>query len=227
MRAVPAALVVCVIAACGTPRYAVVDGKKVERPTLGYTDNHHYAITHRRAFPDVLAPGRALAVDDGRIVGRACGLELDFDVAWYGSRVSLLGRFDVPWIKEFTMTEGLLQVALDVTQPEAGRRRMSATKPFRIDIDASPERLVADIATRHYELAADGSYLVGHMSGDVWRNGRVEHVDEPLVLYGRQALANMQPADEALVLLTMLSCGGVSLDRDGTRVRGFSLVPLE
>jgi hypothetical protein len=227
VKPLPRALVCLVVASCSTPRWAVVDGKRVERPTLGYTDNHHYSIQHRRAFPDVFAPSRALSVDDGRIVGRACGLELDFDASWYGPRVSLDGRFDVPWIRDFTRTEGLLKLALDITQPAAQRRRMSATVPFRIDLDVSPERLVGDIGPRHYELAADGRYLVGRMTGEVWRHGRAERVDEPLAIYGRQALATMQPADEAIVLLTMLSCSGVSLDRDGVRVSGFSLVSIE
>lgn len=225
MRLVAAVLVLA--AACGTPRYALVDGKRVERPSLGYSDNHHYALQHRRAFPDVFTPGRARVVDDGRISGRACGLEVDVDASWYGPRIELDGRFDVPWIKDFTHTEGLLHLALDVTETAAGRRHIVGQSGFGFDVEVSPERLVGDIGRRHYELAADGAYLVGRMTTVVMRLGHTEEISEPMVIYGRDKLATMPPADEAVVLLTMLSCGGVSLDRDGAKVRGFSLVPLQ
>lgn len=224
MRALPCALVFA--AACGTPKWAVVDGKRVERPSLGYTDGHHYAISHRRAYPDVFAPSRALAIDDGRLGGRACGLDVDFDASWYGPRVSLVGRFELPWVKEFTHTEGLLQLDLDVTELAPGRRHIVGRAGFAIDVDVGPERLEAQIGPRHYALAVDGSFLVGRMTGAMMRNGRLERVDEPLAIYGREALATMPPADEAILLVTMLSCGGVSLDRDGQKIRGFSLVPL-
>lgn len=215
---------------CGTPRWAVVDGKRVDRPSFGYSDGHHYALEHRRAFPAVFGTVHARDLDDGRIVGRACGLELDFDVTWYGSRLSLVGRADVPWLRDFTRTEGLLKLDLDVTEPAPGRRLIRGSIPgamaFRIDLDASPERLVGDIGTRHYDLAADGRYLRGHMTGLVQTVAGPRRVDEPLVLYGRDALATMAPADEALLLVSMLSCKGVSLDVGDQKLRGFSLVPL-
>jgi hypothetical protein len=212
---------------CGTPHWAVVDGKRVERPTLGYTDGHQYKIEHRGAYPGVFAPGGAGSVDDGRVIGRACGMDLDFDANWYGSRVSLVGRFDVPWMKDFTRTEGLAQLDLDVTEPSTGRRYIVGKTQFSLgfEIDVSAEHLVAQVGVLRYELVASGSDLVGHMTGEVVRFGRPVHIDEPFVIEGRQPLATMGPADQALLLLAMLPCKDAVVDRGGHVTRGFSISP--
>ncbi|MDB4964521.1 MAG: hypothetical protein JWN44_210 [Myxococcales bacterium] len=216
--------------ACGTPRYAIIDGRKVERPSVGYTDGDRFSIVHRRAFPDVASAGRSRDVDDGRIIGRVCGLDVSFDASWYGDRVSLIGRADAPWIKDFMQTEGLFQLLIQVTEPSLGHRRIVGTVPglsnYRIDIDASADALVAKVNRRRFQLAADGRDLVGHMqdshmavAGDVPRE-----IDVPYVIAGREALATMLPADEAVILVLMLSCNGVSVAHEGQLVHGFSLV---
>jgi hypothetical protein len=225
MRRILAALV-CVAAGCGTPRWATIDGRRVARPTLGYSDGASYKIEHRLAYPDVFAPGRALRVDDGRITGKACDIDVDFDVAWYGARISLVGRLDVPWIRDFTNTEGILKLDLDVHRIAPGRHHIVGSIFGRpIDIDAGPERLSAQIADVRYDLAADGGYLAGRRTGVTTRHHFPERIDEPVIIWGREALATMQPADIAIVLMTMLPCSA-SLERNGQHVRGFSLVPL-
>lgn len=225
MRAA-ASLLLLPLFACGTPRYAVVNGHQVERPTIGYTDGLRYAIEHRRAYPEVLSVARAGTIDDGRITGRACGLDLDFDASWHGSRVELTGRADVPWHRDFTHTEGLFALSLDIVAPAPGRRHIKSTRGLDIDIDASPQRLEARINRRTYSLAADGDFLVGRMHDlmSVHYGEAPRQVDIPFTIYGRQELATMLPADEAVVLLFMLACNGTTIERDGRIVNGFSLV---
>jgi hypothetical protein len=220
------------LVACGTPRYATVGGHPVERPSIGYSDGLRFAIEHERAFPDVLSGAHAATVDDGRITGRACGIDLDFDAAWHGASVELTGRADVPWHRDFTETEGIFGLSLEIVEPAPGRRhmvgRVTGKVSRNVDIDASPERLVATINRRVYTLAADGDFLVGRM-----RDFRSQHVGEPpreielpFNIYGRQALATMLPADEAIVLFFMLTCNGLTMERGGQVVNGFSMVRL-
>ena len=50
-----------------------------------------------------------------------------------------------------------------------------------------------------------GDYLIGR----IVRHVDLERpIDEPYVIYGRQQLATMVPADEALILVMMLTCNG-------------------
>lgn len=51
-------------------------------------------------------------------------------------------------------------------------------------------------------------------------------IDSAFNVYGRQALATMVPADEAVVLVLMLMCNDVTIERHGAIVPGFSLVRL-
>jgi len=74
-------------AGCYTPRYASVRGKRVERPSFGYTDGDLFAVEHRRAYPDVFSMDRPFYVDDGEVGGRACGLDLQFFSEWYGKKM--------------------------------------------------------------------------------------------------------------------------------------------
>jgi len=228
MRAhLPLALLALV--GCGTPEYAVVGGKRVTRPTLGYSDGFRFAIEHTRAFPDVLTSAHAGDVEDGRIQGRVCGLDVDFDAAWHGRRVELTGRADVPWHREFTQTGGLFGLSLDITELSPGRRRIvGRVAGAEVDIDASPERLTAQINGRHYELTADGEFLGGRMHDvrSLHTGEPPRAVDSAFNIYGRQALATMVPADEAVVLVLMLACNDVTIERHGETVPGFSLVRL-
>ena len=49
--------------------------------------------------------------------GRVCGVDVAFDAVWYGARLMLEGRGEVPWKQDFTHTEGLFKLAFDEHQP--------------------------------------------------------------------------------------------------------------
>jgi hypothetical protein len=221
---VRAALVaIALFAGCYTPRYATVHGKRVERPSFGYTDSDLFAVEHHRAYPDVFGSDRKPYVDDGELQGRACGLELHFFSEWYGKMMTLYGRGSVPLAWETPDVRGGFHATLTIDDYGGGHRRIRGSndtfQAFPIDIDVSAERLVAQIGTRKIDLHAQGHYLVGQL---------VQHninssIEAPFVIYGREMLRTMVPADEALILLLMITCNG-TIEYAGRQERGFSLV---
>jgi hypothetical protein len=221
--------VVLVIAGCATPEYAVIDGKRVERPSVAYDNGAAFHLEHNRAYPGVFDPRRPQDIDDGVLEGRICGVSMHFDATWYGARLMVQGRGDVPWVKDFTHTEGEFRLDLNVHELGPRHRQIRGRAPgaavgsSEIDIDVSAERLAARIGTREFELTASNEYLIGHYKrhGDV-----LVPIDVPYAIYGRQALASMVPADQALLLVMMLTCNGPAVEHDGKLVRGFSMVSL-
>jgi hypothetical protein len=220
-----AGLVVLALAGgCGSSRYAMVHGRRVARPDFGYTDGDLFALEHHAAYPGQLGIDGKFYVDDGYLDGRACGLELQFASEWYGARMMLSGKGGppMPWLSRDQ--RGGFRIWLMVHDDGGGHRRISGSTlsfaPFVIDMDVSAERLVAQIDTRKIELVADGAFLVGRIRQPERK------IDEPFAIYGRQMLRTMSPADEAIILLTMITCNSTTTLTDGRVVRGFSLVSV-
>ncbi|HEY2748756.1 MAG TPA: hypothetical protein VGL86_29250 [Polyangia bacterium] len=215
---------------CATPEYVVIGGARVARPSVAYDNGTSFHLEHNRAYPGVFDPRRPQDVSDGTIEGRICGIDLRFDASWYGSRLMVQGRGDVPWLKDYTRTEGDFRLDLDVNELGPSHHRIRGSAPparggmsTELDIDVSPLALVAHIGQREFELTASGEYLVGRYK----RHGDVRvPFDVPYAIYGRQVLASMVPADQALLLTLMLSCNGPAIEHDGKMVRGFSMVSL-
>ncbi|HEX8952955.1 MAG TPA: hypothetical protein VF945_13960, partial [Polyangia bacterium] len=190
-------------------------------------------IDHQRAYPDVLDPKRTGHVDDGVIEGRACNLALQFYADWWGPRVTLQGRAQVPWDTTFPARDGV-GLTLTIHELGPGHRRITGTPAgnytFPIDIDVSPERLVAQVGQRWLDLkTVEDHYLVGTVENrqtpaKLAQLGEAQR-QSTFVIYGRELLRTMVPADEALILLFMLSCNG-SIEYRGKLERGFSLVPI-
>ncbi|HEX8954147.1 MAG TPA: hypothetical protein VF945_19965, partial [Polyangia bacterium] len=130
---------------CGTPEWALVGGRRVARPTVAYDNGETFRLEHRRAFPGVFDPARGRDIDDGTLRGRVCGVDLAFDAIWFGARLTLDGRGEVPWRQDFTHTEGLFKLDLTITEREPGHRRIVGSMPgggasAAIDLDVSAER---------------------------------------------------------------------------------------
>lgn len=213
---------------CATHKYAIVDGKRVERPSVAYGSDEFW-IEHDRAFPGVFNPKRGLDVDDGVLHGKACGVDVNFDASWYRARLHLDGRGSADMNSRRLEYVGGFAVDFEVTELGPGRRHIMGKVPIYtaaesaiLDIDVSPDRLVGRIGMRQFTLGADGEYLAGTLErhGDV-----LKPINAPYAIYGRRMLAGMVPADEALVLLMMMTCN-TTVEYDGNMVRGFSLVTL-
>ena len=216
-------VLLALVAGCYTPRYAVIHGKRVERPSFGYTDSTFFAVQHHRAYPGVLASDRPYHVNDGELSGNACSLDVQFFSDWYGNMMTLIGggQTHQPWL--ISNGRGGFGVTLAVDDYGHGHVRIRGStrsqSPFPIDIDVSAEKLVAQIGARHVEATAAGHYLVGRMV----QHYSMASLDVPFVLYGREMLRTMVPADETVILLTMLTCNS-TIEYDGHFERGFSLV---
>jgi hypothetical protein len=224
MRSLVSVCVLLLVTSCNASRYAVVHGQRVPRPDFGYTDGDLFALTHHAAYPGVLGIDGSFYVDDGYLDGRVCGLEVQFSSEWYGARMMLSGKGGppMPWLT--ADQRGGFRVWLMVHDEGGGHRRISGSTlsfaPFIIDIEVSADRLVAQIDTRKIDLVADGAYLVGRITQPERR------IDDAFAIYGRQMLRTMSPADEAILLLAMITCNGTLKLADGKVVRGFSLVSI-
>ena len=195
------------VAGCGTPEYAVVGGQRLRRPTLSYGNGTEFQLVHRRAFPGVFDPARGRDVDDGTLLGHVCSIDVRFDASWYGPRLDAAGlAATCRGISDFTHTEGLF-----AARPRHHRartrpsRRMRRPGVARSISTSAPSGWSGDIGARQFTLAADGDYLIGRIVRA--RRPRAP-IDEPFVIYGRQRSATMVPADEALILVMMLTCNG-------------------
>jgi hypothetical protein len=220
-----------VLVGCASSRAVVMDTRPVARVTVSYRGDY-FAIRHDGAYPGIFDKSRGLNVADGRLRGRLCNVDVDYDATWFGSRLHLDGHSDAAGqaTRSFTRGEGDVRQTLEMVELGAGRRRISGGRPPQwhseistsIDLDVSPDRLVGTIGMRTYTLVANGDYLVGtyERHGDV-----VKPVHETYAIYGRQELATMVAADEALVLLWMMTCSS-TIEYDGKMVRGFSLITL-
>lgn len=213
---------------CATPRYATVDGKRVERPSVGYGSDY-FRLEHERLFPGIFDPRRGLDVSDGTLDGQICGVEVHFDASWYRARLHLDGRGWIGPEAEWTGAAPGFRLDFEVTEEGSGRRHIWGRVPVNnmlqsaeLDLEVQPDRLVGRIGMRQFDLFADGEYLAGRYQ----RHGDVERpLDEKYAIYGRQILAGMVPADQALVLLMMMTCT-TTVDYHGKMVRGFSMVSL-
>ncbi len=224
----PILVLTLLAAGCSTSRYAVIDGKRVERPSVAYASDY-FRLEHDRAFPGVFDAHRGLDVSDGTLRGRMCNVDIDFDATWYRARLHLDGRGEAAGLgtRSFHQTMGDFRLEFEVTELAPGRRHITGQVPVFnrlespiLDLDVSPQRLVGRIGMRQFSLAADGDYLVGRIE----RHGDVERpINETYAIHGRQILASMVPADQALTLLMMMSCS-TAIEYDGKMVRGFSMV---
>ena len=231
MKWIPPIVACVALAGCSASNAVVMDTRPVVRQSVRYGGDY-FSDQHDEAYPGVFDKSRGQNVSDGRLQGRICNVDLDYDASWYGSRLHLDGRSAATGqaTRSFTHTEGDVRMTLEMTESAPGRRRIVGGKPPQwqseistsIDLDVAPDRLVGSIGMRTFTLAAEGDYLVGRYQrhGDV-----VKPEDVPYAIYGRQQLSTMVAADEALVLLWMMTCSS-TIEYNGKMVRGFSLVEL-
>ncbi|MCU1283318.1 MAG: hypothetical protein JWM53_6864 [bacterium] len=228
-RSLVVVVVLVLLGGCAAHNYAIVDGKRVERPSVVYGGDYFW-LEHDRAFPGVFDPKRGRDVDDGTLTGKLCGVDVSFDASWYRSRLHLDGHGQTgQQARSYVRSEGDFRLELEVTELGPGRRRITGVLPTTtnlesaiVDLDVSPGRLVGQIGTRQFTLAADGDYLAGRYErhGDIPRP-----IDETYAIFGRQMLGTMVPADEALVLVMMMTCSS-TIEYAGKMLRGFSMVSL-
>jgi hypothetical protein len=73
------------------PSTAVVNGQRLARPTLAYSDHFYFGVTHDRAYPEQRGPSAGVRSYGGRITGFACGADLHYESSYEGRELRLLG----------------------------------------------------------------------------------------------------------------------------------------
>lgn len=214
------------------PTSAVVNGQRVQRPTLGYTDHYYYAITHYAAYPESRGPSSGLHSYGGRIAGFACGANFTFESDFHGRYLQLLG-----YVQAVNQSAALMRTQkpahLEVRDGE-GERRFSGSIgddigglliPYDraarvIDFAIGDDGLHGQIGSRRFALArVDADRLAGEVTlstGDVI----------PYEIRGLSSMWSMPAADQAAILPFMLTCSQVEEGRHVEGVTTETTAPL-
>jgi hypothetical protein len=219
-------LLAAALGACA-PTTAVVNGQRVSRPTLAYSDNFYYGVTHWRAYPEHRGPSAGLHAYGGRITGFACGADLNYETSYHGRELRVLGfvQPQVGPIAHDSMQQPAYFFVRDEALDGGGRRHFTGSvgddmgglfvahdRPSKVvDFALSRDSLTGQIASRRFDLhAVDEDTLAGTV---VIANA----APQPFELRGISAVWSMPAADQAAILPFMLSCSQVE---EGRKIEG-------
>jgi hypothetical protein len=215
-----------------SPTTAVVNGQRVARPTLGYTDGYYYGITHYRAYPEQRGASSGLHAYGGRIAGYACGADFNYESDYAGRSIHLSG-FVQPQYQAVGHENIQLPAHIEVADRE-GRRYLTGSigddfstnfiahdrSAKVIDFTLGADGLHGQIASRRFDLEiVDPDTLAGTM-----RISTGETM--PFELRGLTAMWSMPAADQAAILPYMLSCSRVDEGRHMEGVTTETTAPL-
>ncbi len=233
MRITLTALFASMLALGGcTPTTAVVNGQRLPRPTLAYTDGYYYAVRHFRAYPEQRGASSGLRAYGGRIAGFACGADFTYESDYYGRSLRLSG-FVQPQMQAAGHARPHEPAHMEV-RDENGRRHIFGSvgddiasnliahdRPSKVvDFAIGADGLHGQVASRLFNLSqSDVDTLVGTVkisTGDVL----------PFELRGLSAVWAMPPADQAAIIPFMLSCSQVEEGRHVEGVTTETTAPL-
>jgi hypothetical protein len=221
-------VLVALLLSCAATSQTAMLSEGTPRLTLHYSNGETFELQHQNAFPRVFDPLRPRDISDGKLTGRLCGVTVEYDARWFAGTLTLSGYGDIQW-QGHAQSGGPTNLTLGVSEPVAGRRKISgqfgghihsdSSSPI-VDLDVSTDHLEGRVGGRQFFLAAKGDYFVGQARE---RDGGMQ----PFAIYGRSVLSTMPPADESLTLVALLACRGSVVEYDNDEVRGFALTKLE
>lgn len=192
--------------ACATSHTAVVAGKTVPRPSFGYTDHRYYALNHSDAYPTTDLPADRFHVDDGRISGRVCGVDVEMrsEIWWYGRIAGVTGFATSVFADRRTPPKS---VQLYVQDHGAAGRTITGTHGTidPLEIQIRPDRLTGVIHEEHYQLTdyyPEDDELRGTARMPTWLGERTY----PFAVRGIRELWAMPAADQAVLVPMMFTC---------------------
>jgi hypothetical protein len=200
-------LISLTLAGCATPRTAIIDGKTVPRPTLGYTDHDLYAIEHRAAWPTPRGASSGLHGFGGHLWGRVCGNDVQLDAEYRGRYLDVSGFVSPAIAKSANILPNDKPVHFEA-RDRHGRREVIGLVgepalrhplgPPVVDFKYSPDKLEGQIGWRHFKLRREGDQYVG----------TVNEVGEisPFVVDGVDELWLMPAPDQVALLPFMMTC---------------------
>jgi hypothetical protein len=228
-------LVAVALGGCA-PSTAVVNGQRVARPTLAYSDHYYYGVTHYRAYPEQRGPSAGLHSYGGRITGFACGADLHYESSYEGRELRLLGYVQPQFgaIGHTSMQQPAHMQVRDEVPGMAGQRHFTGSvgddigglfiahdRPSKvIDFALSREGLSGQIASRRFDLHyVDEDTMAGTVV--ISNNPPL-----PFELRGTSAVWAMPAADQAAILPFMLTCSQVEEGRHIEGANTESTAPL-
>jgi hypothetical protein len=197
------------LAGCAAPKTAVIDGKTVPRPTLGYTDHDLFAIEHQRAWPQPRGPSSGLHAYGGSLWGRVCGSDVNFEAEYRGRYLDISGFITPAIAKNNAVGMGSGRPVHIEVRDHGGVREVigfmfdgniaSKFGPPVIDFRYNRDMLEGQIGWRHYRLHREDNQLVGTYTevGEV----------RPYVLDGVDELWLMPAPDQVALVPFMMTCG--------------------
>jgi hypothetical protein len=222
------ALVVSLLAAVGgcagrVPRSAA------PRIRLGYTDHRLFAVMHFDAYESERGASLGLRDYAGRVAGRVCGADVDFEAEYHGSTLRLVGFAKLLGKNANTQQQAEKSSMLDVRDRNKngavvrtidGKIGGDEMAEFSAGVDGASGFMAAALlaAPSHHEVALrlmeqSLSGKVGFRSFDLHAEGD-DYVGTmifaghrlPFIVHGRAALWSMPAADEATILPLVLTC---------------------
>jgi hypothetical protein len=205
-----ATMIALALSGCAAPTTAVIDGKTVPRPTLGYTDHDLFAIEHKRAWPTPRGASSGLHAYGGTLWGRVCGNDVNLEAEYRGRyldvsgfispaiarRISAVG-FENPVHLEARDRHGAREVIGFLARNRLGH----PMGPPVIDFAYNHERLDGQIGWRHFHLRREGDQFVGTYTevGEI----------RPFVLDGVDELWLMPAPDQVALMPFMMTCAAL------------------
>jgi hypothetical protein len=225
-RIASCALLLLSFVACAPAPYAVVNGKLMPRSKVGYTDRNYFAVQHTNAHPEQRGPSSGLRSYGGSIVGRICGVDVNYETEYRGRYLDVLGYVApadqineassdgksselIAFIRirdRGSLDGGLRDFTGAVGRSANGADSVKNRSPV-VDFTLGQGFLRGRIGLRYYNLRAQNNSYVGlvNIRGNLY----------PFELKGRGRLWSMPAADQAAILPLMMTCVDVSQPRLG------------
>jgi hypothetical protein len=193
-------IVLAFLAASCSPTTAVINGQRVQRPTLRYTDGHYFAIEHTRAYPVPVGPSDGVWSYAGGVHGIVCGLSVRMEGDLYGRYLHVSGLAS-------TRFYGTTRQLNFWVSDRKGVRHITGEGA---DLALTPTSLSGGITyQRHWRKFfldhVEGNALVGELESN---SERVRFTIE-----GVRELWEMPAVDQAALLPILLSCN-TAIDRN-------------
>ena len=191
MKTTAILLFACIGSGCAATT-AIVDGKVVPRLETALT-GQPYIVRHHRAHPKPGGPSDGLKDEGGDIVGRVCGMDIDFSVKHEGDQVSLGGFIDNEVPAQLVIKEK------DGVRTIVGGYQVSGGLGS-IDLTFNADSIKGNVGIR---------IIDGKAVDDTWQ-GKIEIKgftgEFKLIVNGRATLLAMTAAQQAAILPAILTC---------------------
>ncbi len=208
------------IAAGCAPTAAIVDGQRVARPDLAYTDHQYFALRHERAYPAARGPSSGLWSYGGRLVGNVCGVDVQLEAEYYGRFLDVSGYLVNARPSGSPKADNPIRLEVrDRASAGGGERQVHGTTfadltgpygPLVIDYRYNRDGLSGTIGYRRYDLRRDAD---GRLRGTMIIAGQTL----PFELDGIDDLWSMPAADQAALVPLMMSCATIDVDEGDAR----------